>query len=67
MAFELWAGKAVLSTVSCSVGAWEVTNAGRAVQNTKAWPVEFQRETKTPPSLLCENLVSGQLELKNQL
>lgn len=53
-------------TVSCSVGAWD-HNAGRAVQNTEAWRVEFLREAKTPPGLLPENLVSGQLQLKNQL
>ena len=47
VAFELWAGKALSaqSTVRCSVGAWKI-QMSKAVQNTEAWPVAFQRETK---------------------
>ena len=35
----------IQSLVSCSVGAWKI-QMSKAVQNTEAWPVAFQRETK---------------------
>lgn len=50
------------NSMSCSVGSWKMRMLG-AVQTMLHWLVEFQRDAKTLPGVLCEeSVVFGQLE-----